>query len=104
MSDLPGPPVNLRSSRVGENFIEIDWNPPENNGGTPITGYIVKKSQDKSTWTKVASVNSYETYCRASKLPEGQEFYFQVSAENKVGVGEPCGSKPISTKKGASKF
>ena len=105
LSDPPGPPINLKASRIGEKFIEIDWHPPKYNGGTPITNYIIKKSEGKpDNWVKVATVSSYENYCRATKLTEGTNYFFQVIAENKVGVSEPCESKPLATIKGASKF
>lgn len=105
LSDPPGPPINLKASRIGEKFIEIDWDPPKYNGGTPITNYIIKKSDGKpGNWIKVATVSAYENYCRATRLIEGMNYFFQVIAENKVGVSEPCESKPLATIRGASKF
>ena len=104
-SAQPGPPVNLRSTRIALDFADLEWNPPLSDGGSAITKYVVQKSQKKEEWVKVTSVSSYQTYCRASNLEEDMEYYFSVYAVNDVGESVPCVmSTPITTQKGIGKL
>lgn len=102
----PDPPVNFEANRVGQNFVDLQWSTPLSDGGSAITEYVVQKSSSKKDdWTKVASLSSYQTYCRASNLSENTDYYFSVEAVNKVGKSEPCEMKnAVTTQKGLRKY
>jgi len=83
----PGPPRNLSITGCTESTVGLKWEPPELDGGSPITGYVVEmRPTSKKAWTKVEDTKSLEL--TASKLSEGTEYIFRVAAQNAVGVGE----------------
>lgn len=41
--DCPSSPRNLTVTDVAEDSVSISWEIPEDDGGSPITGYIVEK-------------------------------------------------------------
>ena len=85
----PGPPVNLKVSRVAKDFICLEWRQPKDDGGSKITKYTIKKRQDKkSEWQRVISLDGSSRECKVSDLKEGTEYYLAVCAENKVGPGK----------------
>ena len=101
----PGPPLNLRASRISENFIEIEWDSPKSDGGSAILCYYVEISPyAPDSWVKVTKVSSIDTYCKVMKLEENMDYFFRVSAENKIGTSPYCvTSKAIKTKRGLRK-
>ena len=53
--DLPGPPRGpLEVSGMTKTSFTIKWQPPENDGGTPILEYTIETREDKKDkWEKV---------------------------------------------------
>lgn len=43
MSDKPSPPINLTVADVTSETAILNWNEPEDDGGSPITGYRIEK-------------------------------------------------------------
>lgn len=75
---------------VQRNAIGIQWQPPADDGGSPITGYVVEKREAKrNLWTKVAKVAASTTELLVDMLTEDTEYHFRVSTENKLGTSEP---------------
>ena len=62
---------------------------PQEDGGSPITNYIVEK-QDKATgkWVSASKFVRGTTY-EVMGLEENHEYNFRVSAENEYGVSQP---------------
>ncbi|KAK3083483.1 hypothetical protein FSP39_023775 [Pinctada imbricata] len=76
------------SANITEDSATLSWQPPESDGGTPITGYLVDKYDVKrSTWSKVATLDDKTLTCVVPKLIEGQKYEFRVSAINSEGQG-----------------
>lgn len=96
----------------------IKWEPPENDGGTPITDYIVEiKETSKKAWRRVSTVFIFITsqapkprlYMRISlctlfqiastkgdvtnviisDLKTDTSYNFRITAKNSVGTGPP---------------
>lgn len=75
---------------VQRNSISIKWEPPKDDGGSPVTGYTVEKREASSSlWTKVSKVDEFTTQLKVGNLTEKTEYYFRVTAENKIGKGPP---------------
>lgn len=58
MTEPPGPPRGpLEVSGMTKTSFTIKWEPPENDGGTPVTDYIIEiKEVSKKAWQKVSVV------------------------------------------------
>lgn len=68
----------------------LTWEQPENNGGSPVIGYMVeRKPADSTRWTKVNKKSLSDTMFTAMDLVEGSKYEFRVSAENAAGIGKP---------------
>lgn len=69
---------------------DLSWGPPENDGGTPITGYIVeKKDNNTGKWQKILETNTPERKARVNDLIENTKYQFRVKAINKAGHSKP---------------
>ena len=90
-TDKPSPPRNFRVTEVFKDFVVVAWDTPESDGGSPITEYLVEKRDAKrETYTKVAAVDATTFNAKATKLIEGNQYYFRVFAENEVGMSDPA--------------
>lgn len=91
--DIPGPPQPpFEISDIDADACSLSWHIPLEDGGSPITNYVVEKCDvSRGDWiTVVASVT--KTNCRLGKLTPGQEYMFRVRAENRFGISEPLQS------------
>ena len=80
--------------------VTLSWKPPADDGGSPITGYLVeKRDKKKNSWMTVERVTKDTLVVTAKKLIEGTEYNFRVKADNKAGLGEPVElEKPVTPK------
>lgn len=67
----------------------MKWTPPENDGGAPITSYIVEKKEKGGPWEKALEVPGDKLKATVPQLAEGKEYEFRVVPVNKAGPGEP---------------
>ncbi len=103
-TDTPGPVVGLEVFDITMSSCNLTWSPPENDGGSDITHYIVEKREiDRKTWATVKA-NVDNTTFKVTNLVPGKEYYFRVIALNEYGSGVPrvtaksyLASDPIST-------
>uniref|UniRef100_A0A3P9BEB5 Titin n=1 Tax=Maylandia zebra TaxID=106582 RepID=A0A3P9BEB5_9CICH len=88
----------LDISEITNESCVLAWNPPRDDGGSPITNYIVESRQtDKEEWVKLSATVKHTTF-KATKLTALKEYIFRVSAENQYGIGEPAEHVPITAK------
>uniref|UniRef100_A0A3P8WE38 Fibronectin type-III domain-containing protein n=1 Tax=Cynoglossus semilaevis TaxID=244447 RepID=A0A3P8WE38_CYNSE len=109
----PGPPGNLKLKDWSKSYADIcwtkptrdggspilgykscmvSWENPEDNGGTEITQYVIECRQpSQRAWTVVSNDCTKRLF--KAPLTEGCEYFFRVSAENKIGVGPPSETK-----------
>ena len=86
-TDKPGPPENIRSTKVTENSVHLVWEEPKSDGGCLITAYIVeRRDAGKRAWQQVGDVGDLEF--TVTELSEGQSYNFRVAAQNEVGTGD----------------
>ncbi|ELT96022.1 hypothetical protein CAPTEDRAFT_139799 [Capitella teleta] len=85
----PSPPQNLKVKEVTQNSVKLTWSPPAEDGGSSIISYHVEKRDPKrKMYTQVGETESCEF--KVTRLFEGNEYVFQVTAENDIGIGEPA--------------
>lgn len=97
--DKPEPPENVKVGETNEDSVTIYWEPPADDGGKPVTGYIIeKRDMNRRTWAPAGETS--ELKFTIVELIEGQGYMFQVKAVNEIGVSEPTETeqpgKPIS--------
>ena len=51
-SDPPSPPQNVKVNDLSKTSCTLTWEPPENDGGSPVTGYYVERKSG-TRWSKV---------------------------------------------------
>lgn len=96
--NAPGTPEIIKTDKTSA---DLKWTPPTEDGGAPITNYVIEYRPSGSVrWNRANSSPVTETTFSVADLKEGSEYKFRVSAENKAGVGpasEP--SKSVKVEK-----
>ena len=84
LSTAPGPPRNLSLTLTDADSFHIDWDPPSDDGGSPITEYGVAVqhagSGDISGWSTVGTSTSFDGVV-------GATYTVEVWAKNSQGSG-----------------
>ena len=88
----PQGPVKVND--VNAESVSIAWEPPLEDGGTPITHYTVEKLDSALGWMEVSGF-VVRTNQKITRLATGQEYVFRIRAANKFGLSEPLDSEPI---------
>merc|ERR1712002_105922 len=86
--DAPDPPSNIQLGDVmNDNTLAITWDPPANNGGSPVKHYCVQMSD---AYLKFQTVQDKVpgNRCVVKDLRPGATYYFRIYAENEHGRGE----------------
>lgn len=93
--DVPAAPIGpVNILEITPDAMMIEWRPPKDDGGSPVTNYIVEKREsNKETWGGVSS-GSLATHLRITRLQKGTEYVVRIRAENKMGIGAALESKP----------
>jgi len=89
---VPSAPQNLQAT-PGNGNVTLSWQPPADNGGSPITGYKIYYGTSSGNYTITIMAGNITNYT-ITGLTNGQKYYFAVSAIN--GVGEGPKSNEIS--------
>jgi hypothetical protein len=100
----PSSPTNLSAIAASSSQINLSWNAPSSNGGSPITGYKIERSVDGgSTWSVLAgNTGSTATTYSDSGLVSGVTYTYRVYAMNSVGTSAPSNVSSATTSSGGS--
>ncbi|OZC09937.1 hypothetical protein X798_03043 [Onchocerca flexuosa] len=91
--DPPGPPSIPEVRGYGRNQISLSWNPPHNDGGSPVLRYVIEKfEKGGNEWTPIKMRSITNTEATVTGLIEGETYQFRVRAVNLAGEGEPSGN------------
>uniref|UniRef100_A0AAF5DMX8 non-specific serine/threonine protein kinase n=1 Tax=Strongyloides stercoralis TaxID=6248 RepID=A0AAF5DMX8_STRER len=97
--DRPGKPENAEAVDWDVDHVDIKWDPPLNDGGSPITEYKIEKRTKYGRWEDAIAVPSDSTAATIPDLTPGEEYEFRVVAINKGGASDPSdATKPVITK------
>lgn len=100
-AEAPSKPLGpITTSDINKDSVTLSWQPPESDGGSPLTEYVIEKRDTKrNTWAPVTKVPANKTSCVVDKLQEGSDYMFRVSAVNKKGSSKPLESEsPVTAK------
>jgi len=86
--DVPSKCRNMHVDEVRAEHVKLSWAPPEDDGGTPITSYLVRYMDiDSGEWVTACTTSTPNA--TASGLKPGHLYMFEISAINKEGQSEP---------------
>ena len=85
-----GAPTGL-SATIGSGQAALTWSVPANDGGSPVTDYVVEYSTDGVNWTPFAHAASAGTSLTVTGLTNGTAYQFRISAVNALGTSAPSG-------------
>ncbi|TBR11056.1 MAG: fibronectin type III domain-containing protein [Candidatus Nitrosotenuis sp.] len=98
----PDAPTSLSAKAVSSSKINLRWTAPTANGGSPITGYEIERSDDNGTTWSVISPNTGKTVTVYSdtRLSSNTTYTYRVSAINSVGASDPSNTSSATTPPG----
>lgn len=68
--------------------IEFKWRPPKDDGGCPVTNYILERQQvGRNTWTKIGDIPGQPVY-RDTNIDRGRKYRYRISAKNSEGISD----------------
>lgn len=89
VSDKPTPP--LGPAEVTESSvlcIEFRWRPPKDDGGSPVTNYIMERQQvGRNTWKKIGEIPGVPCY-RDTDVDRGRKYCYRIRAVTAEGTSE----------------
>lgn len=93
---MPGPPGRPAVFDVSRDGMTVAWNPPEEDGGLEVSGYIIERKEVRSDrWVRANKNPITMTRYRSTELIEGLEYEHRVIALNAKGLSKPSlPSKP----------
>lgn len=92
---LSAPVGPIEISNITDNSVDIEWKPPEHNGGASIKEYSIDYSTDDAvTWTSAGHVDGTTHNFSLKGLQEG-EYYFKVTATNSKGLTSELQSEDL---------
>ena len=86
----PGQPQNVRARGTGPHTVLLAWDPPETDGGAPVTGYSIRMiGPNDRNWIIIRpnTGNTATTFTHTGLDPVTR-YQYQVAAINRVGAGQ----------------
>jgi len=94
----PEPPTVLTATTVSASQINLSWNPPANNGGSPITGYRIERAMGTGGgWNSITNVSDSVNSYSDRFLTDNTTYSYRVFASNFVGESGPSNSASATT-------
>ena len=90
--NVPEPPAKLDVIAKTDSSITLQWEMPRNDGGSPLTEYLLEMRDKKgknAEWTQVQILPVITTSFRVTKLNEDNYYNFRIKAGNAIGHSEP---------------
>uniref|UniRef100_A0A8C5B3E9 Uncharacterized protein n=1 Tax=Gadus morhua TaxID=8049 RepID=A0A8C5B3E9_GADMO len=102
IADVPEAPKCIKVSDISRDSITLTWEPPYNDGGSPITNYIVEKCPTTADRWIRAGHTSDSSFTIINVFGK-TKYQFRVMAENQFGLSPPSDpTEPITTKEDKS--
>ena len=93
-TEKPDPPQDLIKGKVfydqqNRPNIKVVWKPPNYEGGSAISHYIVEHKTVKMEWSSAANATVIKTEY-SLQVKKSETYTVRVTAVNKLGLGEPA--------------
>jgi fibronectin type 3 domain-containing protein len=82
----PGPPINL-AAQGGDGFVLLTWEPPEEDGASPVLYYILYRGNDPDLMSDLGHIGNVTSYNDNNLVENGVTYYYRVRAINEYGEG-----------------
>lgn len=89
--DAPGAPTGLIVTSTTTTSVSLSWTAPADNGGSPITAYLVKRGTSSGSYPTTINTASAATSYTVTGLTTGTTYYFVVAAQSS-GCATPNGT------------
>lgn len=100
-TQMPSQPLGFTAIAISPTSISLNWSPPQNNGGSPITGYEIDyRIAPSTTYANLATLGNVTTFTHTN-LITGKTYIYRVSAINSNGIGSPS-PEALDTPKSSS--
>lgn len=88
-SDKPTPPLGpVEIIESSSTCIDFKWRVPKDNGGCPITNYILERQQiGRNSWKKLGKIGPEPKY-RDTDVDHGRKYCYHIRAESDYDVSE----------------
>lgn len=98
IGDVPGHPEPPIVQQCSDTELYVVWNPPKNNGNSPVLCYSLEyKKSDEDQWKKAAKNISHEFFV-LRELSPSSTYYLRLAAKNRFGWGDYSQlSEPFNT-------
>ncbi|MDE2793275.1 MAG: fibronectin type III domain-containing protein, partial [Gemmatimonadota bacterium] len=95
---VPGAPTDLEADADGPTEVELDWEAPASDGGSPVTGYRIEYSEDGDDWDDLEEdTESTSTRYVHRGADPGTRYHYRVRAINAAGESEPSNEASATT-------
>ena len=91
VTTAPTTPGDLKVEYV-DNGVKVSWSPPDENGGSPITGYFVERVDSKGSVREFVFDNNTTSFTD-DEVVGGMTYTYRVYADNEK--GRSLGSDPV---------
>jgi len=93
---VPDVPTSFTAYPISSTSASLNWGPPQNNGGSPITGYRIDyRIAPSSTYSTLVTLGNVTTYTH-SGLTTAKTYIYRVYAINAIGTGSPTPEQPAT--------
>jgi hypothetical protein len=96
---LPDPPTNV-TIKEGDGSIKISWNPPTDDGGSAIRGYMVLRGKEGTDLLTAGTFGYDRRVLNDTGLINGEVYFYALIVMTDVGGSDPSGvvsASPCST-------
>ncbi len=98
---FPSPPRDL-ISRGGDDFAELFWSAPADDGGTAVINYRIYRGEDENIPAALDVVASSLSSYNDTTVQNGNPYRYFVTAVNAVGESDASNSVEVTPEKGIS--
>jgi hypothetical protein len=90
----PGP-VTLGEIEATTEAVTLSWQAPIDDGGSPVTGYVIYRGGSEEALEEVAEVGPTAVNWTDGVVEQGKTYWYTVVPRNAVGDGDPATAREV---------